>query len=215
MTEATLIAGQTENAPETQQSQAVEPQGTVPAAESQQQATPAVEGQPATPAVEGQPAAPATPEVKPQGAPEAYADFTLPEGSIVAPEIIEDVKTAAKSLNLSQDQAQHLLDSNVALASKMVAKSAVDWEAATKADKEIGGDALQDNLGYAKKALDAFGSAELKGLLQKSGLGNHPEFVRAFVKVGKAISEDKLVMGGVQPAAKDPRNLYAKSGMNP
>jgi hypothetical protein len=47
----------------------------------------------------------------------------------------------------------------------------------------------------AKKALDAFGTAELRSLLNESGLGNHPEVIRFMFRAGKAISEDSMVTG--------------------
>jgi hypothetical protein len=47
----------------------------------------------------------------------------------------------------------------------------------------------------ARKALESFGSPALKELLNNTGLGNHPEVIKAFHKVGKLISEDKMVKG--------------------
>jgi hypothetical protein len=85
-----------------------------------------------------------------------------------------------------------------------------EWETASKSDKEFGGDKFDANLAVAKKALDAFGTPELRALLgpydpknnpKGTGLGNHPEIIRAFLKAGKAISEDKFVSGTRAPAA--------------
>ena len=89
-------------------------------------------------------------------------------------------------------------------------KAAQDqWTADAKADKEFGGEALAENLSVAKKALDQFGTPELRTLLNDSGLGNHPEIIRAFYRAGKAISEDRFVpagagvrTGGARDAAK-------------
>jgi hypothetical protein len=69
------------------------------------------------------------------------------------------------------------------------------WTEQVKTDKEIGGDKLAENLGVARKAIDTFGSPELKALLNSTGLGNHPEVVKLAFKVGKAISEDGFVSG--------------------
>lgn len=52
--------------------------------------------------------------------------------------------------------------------------------------------------------MDKFGSPELKQYLNETGLGNHPELVRIFANIGKAMSEDGLVTGnsgGVKSAA--------------
>jgi hypothetical protein len=59
---------------------------------------------------------------------------------------------------------------------------------------------LPENLAAAKMALDTFGTPELRTLLIETGLGDHPEMIRAFVRAGKAISEDTLAMGGKKPA---------------
>ena len=50
-------------------------------------------------------------------------------------------------------------------------------------------------LGHAQKALDTFASKEFREFLDSTGLGNHPEMVRAFAKVGKLMSEDSFVTG--------------------
>jgi hypothetical protein len=78
---------------------------------------------------------------------------------------------------------------------------------ASKQDKEFGGPALAENLSVAKKALDAFGTAELRTLLNESGLGNHPEIVRLFFRAGKAISEDRVVTGSTGQAKAGPKSF--------
>ena len=66
----------------------------------------------------------------------------------------------------------------------------------------------------AKKALETFGTPELRTLLNESGMGNNPEVIRAFYRVGKAISEDKFVSGKATPAdANDARSLYPNSNL--
>ncbi len=44
-------------------------------------------------------------------------------------------------------------------------KQTEDWAAAVKADKDIGGDKLASNLGAAQRAIDTFGTKELKEYL--------------------------------------------------
>lgn len=46
-----------------------------------------------------------------------------------------------------------------------VSKQTEDWTAAVKADKDIGGDKLASNLGAAQRAIDTFGTKELKEYL--------------------------------------------------
>jgi hypothetical protein len=139
---------------------------------------------------------------KPQGAPEEYADFSMPEGVELDAEIGGEFKTLAKELNLSQDAAQKFADLGAKQAQKFaqaqadaMAQARQTWAEEARADKEFGGDKFDENLAHAKKAMDTFGSDELRRLLNETGLGNHPEVLRVFVKAGKAISEDRFVPG--------------------
>jgi hypothetical protein len=104
----------------------------------------------------------------------------------------------AKELKLDQAAAQKLADIGAKMAQRQAdahAQLVETWTEQVKTDKEIGGDKLAENLGVARKAIDTFGSPELKALLNSTGLGNHPEVVKLAFKVGKAISEDGFVSG--------------------
>ncbi len=136
------------------------------------------------------------------GAPEKY-EFKPQEGRVYDDAIIAVYSDVARELNLSNEDAQKMLDKVApVMAERQLAQiDAVktEWESSAKTDKEFGGDKLTENLGTAKKALEAFGTPELKTLLNESGLGNHPEVIRLLYRAGKAISEDKFV-GGRQAA---------------
>lgn len=151
-----------------------------------------------------------------------YTDFKTPEGYKLDGEAGQKFKSMAKEMGLTQEQAQKLVDFDAGRAVKAqeeqtskLHKASFDWLEAAKADKEIGGANLETSVAVAKKALDTFGSPELKQMLQLSGLGNHPEVIRAFNKIGKAISEDGFVQGGKQNAAGDARKHFPNSNMNP
>ncbi len=45
----------------------------------------------------------------------------------------------------------------------------------------------------ARKALDAYTDEAFKKYMDDTGLGNHPSLVKAFAKIGRELSEDKLV----------------------
>ena len=150
-------------------------------------------------------------EVQPQGAPEAY-EFAMPEGVELNQEVAGEFEAYARELNLPQDKAQAVVDMGVKLMqsaqaqqAEVFAKTQKEWRDAVVNDKEFGGAALAENLGYAAKVLDTF-APDLRAVLDETGLGNHPAFVKAFVKIGKAISEDRLVGGAQQTpgAAQDP-----------
>lgn len=137
-------------------------------------------------------------EKKPEGAPESYA-FKAPEGVTFDDKVIGAFSEVAKELNLPQEQAQKVLDKMAPVLESRQADqlqiARTEWAKAAKADKEFGGEKLGENLGMAKKALDAFATPELRTLLEKSGLGDHPEVIRMFYRAGKAISEDGFVAG--------------------
>lgn len=151
---------------------------------------------------------------KPQGAPEKY-EFKAGEGVTYDDHVIGAFSEVAKDLNLTQDAAQKVLDKMApVLAARQVEQiQAVqtEWADSAKADKEFGGDKLAENLSTAKTALDQFGSPELRKLLNDSGMGNHPEVIRAFYRIGKAMSPDGIVTGK-SPAMKSAADvLYDKS----
>lgn len=158
----------------------------------------------------------AKPEDKPTGAPEKYEDFKLPDTLKADEALMGEFGSLAKELNLPQEAAQKLVD----LAGKMqsgtlegvqaaIAAQAEKWADDSRGDKEYGGDSFAENLALGKKALDQFGTPELKTLLNDSKLGNHPEVLRFFIRAGKAISQDGFVPGRQGGARKsDAEVLY-------
>jgi hypothetical protein len=144
---------------------------------------------------------PATPEV-----PEAY-DLKMPDGIELDKASADEFTTIAKELKLDQATAQKLADVAAKQAQRQVeahTKLVESWVEQVKADKDLGGDKLEENLGTARKALDMFGTPELRDVLNATGFGNHPAIIRAFLKVGKAISEDRFVTGSPSGPTTDP-----------
>lgn len=213
MTAATTTTeGTTASEPATQQSATGADEG------GQQQQQQATEGQGA----QGQQAegtkTEGEQEKKPEGAPESY-EFKAPKNVSFDEGVIGAFSEVAKELNLPQDAAQKVLDkmAPVIQARQMEQFEAArnQWAADTKADKEFGGEKLDENLATAKKALDTFGTPEFRALLNESGFGNHPEVIRVFYRAGKAISEDRFVAGagGNNTPQSVAQRMYP--GMNP
>ena len=154
------------------------------------------------------PAAAETPaaEVPPTSlAPEKY-DFAVLDGVVVDTAVLDEFSSVAKELGMSQEAASKIY-AKVApkLAQQQQAQhqaNVAEWQTQATADKEFGGEKLSENMAVAKKALDAFGTPELKTLLNDSGLGNHPEIIRAFYRAGLKISESNFVPGGASSAAQ-------------
>jgi hypothetical protein len=169
-----------------------------PAAPAPSPAAPA----PAPAAPAPAPAAPApSPAPSPApapAAPEAYTDFTLPEGVTPDETVMGEFKTIAKELNLPQAAAQKLVDLNAKVEvarAQQIAATVQGWEATAKADPEIGGDKFDENMAVVAKARDQFSTPEFVKFLSDTKLGSHPEMLRAFYRIGKAISEDGFVPG--------------------
>lgn len=149
-------------------------------------------------------------EQKQEGAPEKY-EFKAGEGVELDTAALEQFEPIARELNLTNEQAQKMVDLYGTKIMPMVQQQQAEawqkqtegWAETVKADKEIGGDKLTANLSAAQRALEQFGDPELKEYLDSTGLGNHPALVKAFIKVGKAMSEDKVVTGGHESGGSD------------
>lgn len=141
--------------------------------------------------------------------PDEYADFTVPEGVTLDPDLIADFKPIAKELGLSQVNAQKLVDLQLAIETKRQAKEAEvvkSWADQAAKDQEIGGAKIKENLDIANQTFDKLATPELKQLIQASGINNHPEFIRMWVRIGKQVVEDSMHMsGGRTGEAEGPR----------
>ena len=150
-------------------------------------------------------------------APESYADFTLPDGVELDAKVVEEAKTLAKELGLSQENAQRVADLLAKQSEATGPKAAKafeeqqqaqvksihdEWVDQVKADKEVGGEKLAENLAKAKAAMEATTTPQLQMLLQRTGLGNNVEVIRHFLRIAPAFSEDKHVPSGDQPSGK-------------
>lgn len=138
---------------------------------------------------------------KPAGAPEKYEPFTPPEGGTLDQTVMDQFSEAARELNLPQDAAQKLVDKMAPIMAQrqveQVQQVSAQWAAECVADKEFGGAQLEQSKVLAAKAMKQFATPEFTAMLNESGLGNHPELMRMMVKVGRTISEEAVVTGGV------------------
>lgn len=148
--------------------------------------------------------APAEPKV-----PESY-EFKMPDGVQLDKAAADEFTAIAKELKLDQANAQRVADIGAKLMQRQVeARNELinSWTEQTKSDPDIGGDKLDANLGIARKAIDAFGGDALREVLNQTGLGNHPALVKAFIAIGKKISEDTPTPSASGTPAKDPASI--------
>jgi hypothetical protein len=154
----------------------------------------------AAPAPETQ-AAPAT---QAQAGTEAVVyDLAVPEESHLTTTEVESLKAYAKDKGLSKDQAQELLNQRHDAKEDMVKgyKSEQEtlrtqWLDAAKNDKEFGGQHFAQNVEFAKRSLEKFATPGIVEYLNQTGLGNNPEVIRLFYRIGKSMSNDSIVNPG-------------------
>ena len=151
---------------------------------------------------------------KSTGAPETYADFTFPEGIVADTVAMEQFLPVAKEYNLSQEQAQKLIDiqanavqqhntEQVAELEKLYTK----WKTTARNDEEIGGPDFLAKLGIANKAVEKFGTPELLEAFDATGVGNHPEILRVFYRIGKLLEDDAIRFGKAEQPSTDPAKI--------
>lgn len=143
----------------------------------------------------------------------APADYelTLPEGFSADDETTAAFKALAAENGFSRETAQKLVDLQTGLMARHGQRQTEitsQWARESRADKEFGGAAFDRSVGEARAALKAFASPELRAFLNDSGLGNHPELIRAFVRVGRAMAEDGRVAAGRAPGRDPLAKLY-------
>lgn len=144
--------------------------------------------------------APAVPETLLKGEPEAAKELelTFKEGSEPDKDLVDQFLPMAKELKLSKEAAQKLYDLYVSAQDKVGTahtERVVGWAKESREDKDFGGANFDTNLAVANKALGRLGTPALRELLQATGLGNHPEIIRAFYQAGKVLPEDRLPGG--------------------
>ena len=146
--------------------------------------------QPQQPIVEDAPAQP------------AYGEFKLPEGVTVDADSLKPATELFAETGLNQDQAQKFIDLAMARETAAAHKSVqafVDlqnqWVSEIKADPDIGGDRLKTSLASANRAIDRLNVPGLREALNFTGAGNHPAIVKAFVRLGQMIAEDRFRPG--------------------
>jgi hypothetical protein len=139
-----------------------------------------------------------TDEVKVSEAPKTESEYVvkLPDDAVLAPEIAQEFAKYAKEKGLAQEVAQEIMDKQNTMVSQF-AKAQQDqiqneinqWADQARLDKEVGGDSFKENVELAKRVIDKFGTKELKGMLER-GMGNHPEAIRIFARIGKEFFKD-------------------------
>lgn len=121
--------------------------------------------------------------------PENY-EFNLGEGLTITDEQKTAFTAIAKDAKLSQAQADSLLKMHSEIINGYM-HAAEDAIEKNIAECEKLGLTSQENLGFARTAVNTFGGSEAMQVLIDTGAINHPAVCKLFVTIGQLISEDK------------------------
>lgn len=119
--------------------------------------------------------------------PASGAKFTA-----IAKELALKSDGGQKLVDWANEQGTALLEAASKARESELQKEQQSWVDALKADAEFAGDKFDPALKSAQRAMTAVGTPALKQFLEETGLGNHPEMVRAFARMGAKLGEDKL-----------------------
>ena len=108
-------------------------------------------------------------------------------------------RNATHQIGLTQDQAASMLKLYAAVeqeGQKASTKANADFAVDSQINlKREWGTNYDSKIDYAQRAFAQFSSKEFSQLMDETGLGNHPELLKAFSKIGEMMGEDQLVVG--------------------
>ena len=142
------------------------------------------------------------------GRPETHEHYDM---SDYAPESTENFRQLAHEIGLNNDQANALFNAYVdSIAGQEESESEAfdqfEVENTQALQKEWGGD-FDKNVELARRAFMNFATPEAVEIMEQTGLGNHPEILKVFSRVGELLQEDSVlpgsstpILGGMNPA---------------
>lgn len=104
----------------------------------------------------------------------------------------------AHTLGLTKDQAVGVLEWYADQVSQAHLTQRQESGKVQEALREEWGRGYERNIAFAHRAVDAIGGPKLKEYFNSSGMGNSPELVRAFAKMGKLLAEAQMISGRVE-----------------
>lgn len=165
--------------------------------------------------------APFDPESFKLTVPEEFPDFKLnDETAAQIKDLMLDEKTnpAEKAQALVNMHIKALHD-NINSGNELWYQTQRDWQAAIRADKELGLTNIDQTTATLAKVIDKFGGAEagkIREAFALTGAGNNPEIVRLLTRVGKLVTEGGVLPGGApSPAGQNAKARSAAEIMYP
>lgn len=136
-----------------------------------------------------------------------YADFKVPEGYTLDAEVAKEAGDLFKGMNLSQDQAQSLVDFYVKKTTesaeapfKLWTDTQKEWRDAVAAKHgPPDGTRFQQISSTISRAIDGLGpqlASQFREAMDITGAGNNPAFIDAFYALAQRLNEGGHVAGG-------------------
>lgn len=137
-----------------------------------------------------------------------FAKVAMPEGMTLDAPLLAAVEPVFKELGLTQEAASKLVEAHAKALGAIETKKEADFktwmagqmtqhQAALKTEFGLAYDA---NIATAQRGMARYCSPAMKAILDETGLGQHPEFVKAFLQIGTSVTEDTPPPGG-KPAS--------------
>lgn len=157
------------------------------------------------------------------GCPEKADGYEVPTENMPENMQLDEAQTKAfmseaHKMGLTKQQAAHLIRYDAtrhatALAQLVETQSTARTEGEATLKKDFG-NAYDQNIALAKRAISELGSESLAKALTESGFGDHPEMIKMMAKVGQFIAEDSVIGGGPQSFELSPEDAKAKIAAN-
>lgn len=120
--------------------------------------------------------------------PESY-EFNLGEGLTITDELKGKFTEIAKGAKLTQEQANALIDMHSSILLDYMHKTEAKVNGWVD-ECQKAGYLSEENLGYAKSAINYFGGSDAMNALVETGAINHPAVFKMVMTIGQLISED-------------------------
>lgn len=161
------------------------------------------------------------PQAEQTEVPESYSTdgLTVAEDEELDMPTVEALSGVAKELGLSQESFNKLYNTMMPILGERQEAQLTELRAEfirdAKADPDMGGHRWNETLSTARKALFKFTDEPTRNLLQASGLDCHPGIIRAFLQIGRAMSDDAVIRGSQATTERDAaKAFFYNSQMN-
>lgn len=147
-------------------------------------------------------------EATPEPAAAEPIPLTMPEGFTPDEAAMTEFTGLRKTLGLSNEQSQALLDMYAKQQTAAVTawnETLTKWKTELDKDPAFAGEKREQALTVIGKAFDVYGSSEARAAFDETSAGWNPAIVRMMYKMASALDEGKAVTPG-NPRPSGPRN---------